>query len=85
MKTETVNVAALKQNLSAYLHMVEQGTEVVVTSHRRPIARLVSDNGTGLAIRPPILPVSALAKIRGVSLRKPFSAVQALLEDRQRR
>lgn len=85
MKTETVNVAALKQNLSAYLHKVEQGAEVLVTSHRRTVARLVPDNATDTAIRPPTLPVSALANIRGVKLRKPFSAVQVLLEDRQRR
>ena len=82
---QTVSVATLKQKLSAYLHMVEQGAEVLVTSHRRPVARLVPDNGTGLAVRPPTLPVSALANIRGVKLRKPFSAVQALLEDRRRR
>ena len=81
----TVNVATLKQKLSEYLHLVEQGHEVMVTSHRRPVARLVPENGTGLAIRPPTRPVSALANIRGVKLRKPFSAVQALLDDRVRR
>jgi prevent-host-death family protein len=85
MKTETVSVATLKQNLSAYLRMVERGDEVLVTSHRRPVARLVPDNGADTAIRPPTLPISALANIRGVRLRKPFSAVQVLLEDRRRR
>ena len=82
---KTVSVAVLKQKLSEYLRLVEQGDEVTVTSHRRPIARMVPDNGTGLAIRPPTLPVSALANIRGVRLRKPFSAVQVLIEDRRRR
>ena len=82
---KTVNVATLKQKLSEYLRFVEQGDEVTVTSHRRPIARLVPDNGTDPAIRPPTLPVSALANIRGVKLRNPFSAVHVLLEDRQRR
>ena len=85
MDMQTVNVATLKQKLSEYLHLVEEGEEITVTSHRRRIARLVPDNGTDLAIRPPTRPVSDLARIRGVKLRKPFSAVQSLLEDRQRR
>lgn len=82
---KTVNVATLKQRLSEYLRVVEQGDEVLVTSHRRHIARLVPENGTGLAIRPPSLPLSALGAVRGVKLSKPFSAGQLLLEDRGRR
>ena len=79
---KTVNVATLKQKLSEYLHFVEQGDEVTVTSHRRPIARLISENGGDRAIRPPTQPMSALRKIRGVTVSKPFSAVQTLLSDR---
>jgi len=82
---KTVNVATLKQKLSEYLHFVEQGDEVTVTSHRRPIARLISENGGDRAIRPPTQPMSALRKIRGVTVSKPLSAVQTLLSDRGRR
>ncbi len=82
---KTVNVATLKQKLSEYLRLVEQGDEVVVTSHRRPIARLVPENGTGLVVHPPTQPLSALHRIRGAKLRKPFNAVQSLLDDRARR
>jgi prevent-host-death family protein len=85
MKTETVNVAALKQNLSAYLRLVERGDEVLVTSHRRAVARLVSENDTCTVVRAPTLPLRALRKIRGVKLPKSFSAVQTLLNDRSRR
>ena len=82
---KTVSVATLKQKLSEYLRFVEQGDEVMVTSHRRPVARMVPDNGTGLVIRPPTQPLSALRRVRGVTLPKPFSAVQSLLDDRNRR
>lgn len=85
MKTETVNVATLKQNLSAYLRLVEKGDEVLVTSHRRAVARLVSENDTCTVVRAPTLPLSALGKIRGIKPSKSFSAVQMLLNDRSLR
>jgi prevent-host-death family protein len=82
---KTANVAALKQNLSAYLHLVEQGDEIVVTSHRRQIARVIPENAAHLAIRQPSLPIRALASVRGVKLRRSVSAVSLLLADRERR
>jgi prevent-host-death family protein len=82
---KTVNVATLKQKLSEYLHFVEQGDEVVVTSHRRPVARMVPDNGTGVVIRPPTLPVTALERVKGVTPLKRFSVDADLAWDRARR
>jgi len=38
---ERVSVATLKNNLSGYLAAVKEGREIVVTSHRHPIARIV--------------------------------------------
>jgi prevent-host-death family protein len=38
---ESVSVAKLKSNLSRYLAAIRKGTEIVVTSHRHPIARIV--------------------------------------------
>ena len=37
----TVNIAELKNNLSAYLEQVKNGTELIVKDRNRPIARLV--------------------------------------------
>ena len=82
---KTVNVATLKQKLSEYLRVVEQGDEVMVTSHRRQIARLVPEHGMELAVRRPTQPMSALLKIRGVKPSRGFSAVRTLLCDRRRR
>ena len=81
----TVNVATLKQKLSEYLRLVEQGDEVVVTSHRRPVARLVPDNGAGLVIRPPTLPITALKRVKGVTPLKGFSVDADLAWDRGQR
>lgn len=85
MDMKTANVAALKQHLSAYLHLVEQGDEVVVTSHRRQIARLIPESATHAAIRPPSLPLSALASVTGVKPARSVSATNLLLADRERR
>lgn len=37
----SVNIAELKNRLSAYLDQVRQGEEIVVRDRRRPIARIV--------------------------------------------
>ena len=38
---QTVNIADLKNNLSAYLEQVKNGEELIVKDRNRPIARLV--------------------------------------------
>jgi prevent-host-death family protein len=38
---QTVNIAELKNNLSAYLKQVKNGAELIVKDRNRPIARLV--------------------------------------------
>ena len=81
----TVNVATLKQKLSEYLHLVEQGEEVMVTSHRRSIARMVPDNGSGVGVRPPTLPITALKRVKGVTPLKGFSVDADLAWDRGQR
>ena len=85
MKTETVNVATLKQKLSEYLHLVEQGDEVLVTSHRRRVARLVPERDANLVIRAPTRSVDVLKKVRGVTPLKPFAVDTDLARDRARR
>jgi prevent-host-death family protein len=41
MKMQTVNIAELKNNLSAYLEQVRNGEELIVKDRNRPVARLV--------------------------------------------
>jgi prevent-host-death family protein len=43
----TVGVAELRQNLSRYLRMVEQGERLVVTDRNRPVAELGPPPATG--------------------------------------
>lgn len=38
---QTVNIADLKNNLSAYLKKVKNGAELIVKDRNRPVARLV--------------------------------------------
>jgi len=40
--TQTVSVRELRDHLSEYLRAVETGATLVVTSHNRPVARLVA-------------------------------------------
>ena len=85
MAIESVSVATLKSNLSGYLAAVKKGKEIVVTSHRHPIARIVTAEKAedDLKIIPAKKPVSSLKKIKGIKLS--FDPVQVLLEDRRRR
>ena len=41
-----VSVRELKGRLSAYLHKASAGSEVVMTSHGKPMARLVAPRGS---------------------------------------
>lgn len=40
--SQTVSVRELRDHLSEYLRSVEAGATVIVTSHNRPVARLVA-------------------------------------------
>ena len=82
---KTVNVATLKQRLSEYLHLVENGEDIVVTSHRRPVARLVPESASGLRLRLATRPIGDLKKIKGIRLSSSLSAERLLLDDRRRR
>jgi prevent-host-death family protein len=82
---KTVTVATLKQRLSEYLHMVEAGDEITVTSHQRAVARLVPDSASGLRMRPSTRPASDLKRIVGITPAKTFSADEDLAWDRARR
>ncbi len=46
----TVGVAELRQNLSKYLRLVEQGERLVLTESNRPVAELGPPSSTGEAL-----------------------------------
>jgi prevent-host-death family protein len=50
MYMTTVGVAELRQNLSRYLRLVEQGERLVVTDRNRPVAELGPPPSTGAAL-----------------------------------
>jgi prevent-host-death family protein len=82
----SVSVATLKSNLSRYLAAVRKGKEIVVTSHRHPIARIVPAEKSitdDLKIIPAKRPVSSLKGIKGMDLQVDLLA--DLLADRRRR
>jgi antitoxin (DNA-binding transcriptional repressor) of toxin-antitoxin stability system len=80
-----VNVAILKERLSYYLNLVKSGEEVVVTSHRHQVARILPVTAPSAEIVGPTRPVKDLRKIKGVKLRRPASGVKSLVDDRRRR
>ena len=81
----TVNVATLKEKLSHYLNLVKGGQEVVVTSHRHRVARILPVPAPNAQPREPSRSVKDLRKLKGIKPRRSISAVKTLLEDRQRR
>ena len=85
MAMKSVSVAALKNNLSHYLAAAKNGREIIVTSHRHPIARIVPAQTAApekLRIIPAKKPVSSLRKIKGFKLN--VDLVADLLADRRR-
>lgn len=82
---QTISVSTLKSNLSGYLAAVKNGKEIVVTSHRHSIARILpmEENAEDLQIIPARKPISSLKKIKGLKL--DVDLVADLLADRRRR
>jgi prevent-host-death family protein len=81
-----VSVAELKSRLSHYLAAVKNGREIVVTSHRHSIARIVpieKHSADDLKITPAKKPGSTLKKIKGLNL--DVDLLADLLADRRRR
>ena len=86
----SVNVATLKAKLSEYLGLAKVGTEVIVTEHKLPVARLVpflTASGDGLIAQEATLPISLLIKMSEVAGRKinGFDSLESLIEDRNKR
>jgi prevent-host-death family protein len=81
-----VNVTALKEKISYYLGLVKQGHEIVVTSHRHRVARILPASALDAQlIKEPTRPLKDLKKVKGVKPRRSVSTMRTLLEDRARR
>ncbi|MDD4016445.1 MAG: hypothetical protein PHV28_00745 [Kiritimatiellae bacterium] len=81
----TVNTATLKQKLSHYLGLARQGRDVLITSHKRVIARLLAEDGVSgrLPLIPPTRPVSELKEIGGFGL--DADPIKQLMQERRKR
>ena len=67
----TDNTATLKQQISHYLGLARQGRDVLITSHKRIVARLLGEDGDSrLPLREPTMPASAVAEIGGFGFRE---------------
>ncbi len=80
-----VSVAILKEKLSYYLKLVQEGQEITVTSYRSPVARILPASQKNGIVRLPTRPVSDLRKVKGLSRKRILSAVEELLQDRKAR
>lgn len=65
MAMTIVNTATLKQQLSHYLGLARQGKDVLITSHKRIIARLLAEETGRLPVREPTKDAAVLADIGG--------------------
>ena len=85
MSMTTVNTATLKQKLSHYLGLARQGKEVLITSHKRVIARILAEDGSAgrLPLITPIRPATELKDIGGFSL--DVDPVKQLMQERRKR
>ena len=81
----TVSVAVLKQKLSSYLHLVEEGQELVVTAHRRPVAHVLPAAGSGSRFSQPTRQPAVLSRLKGARLSAGHTAGSILLDERARR
>lgn len=70
MDMTIVNTATLKQQLSHYLGLARQGKDVLITSHKRIIARLLAETGDEgrLPVQEPTKNASVLDGIGGFGL-----------------
>jgi prevent-host-death family protein len=80
-----VSVAILKENLSKYLHDVEAGEELVVTSHHRPVAKMIAYDHKDILLVHPTRPIRDLKRIKRIQPIPGLSADKLLEEDRQKR
>ena len=82
---EQVNTATLKQRLCHYLGLARQGKEVLITSHKRIVARLLGrdEDESRLPLREPKESPASLKDIGGFGF--PNDPLDELLKERNAR
>ena len=82
---EQVNTATLKQQLCHYLGLARQGKEVLITNHKRIIARLLGreDDESRLPLREPTESPETLKDIGGFGFAD--DPLAAILKERKAR
>jgi prevent-host-death family protein len=85
MVMNTVNIATLKGKLSHYLKLVQKGQEVVVTSHRHRVARILPISAPSPDLKRPSRPVEDLPGLQKIKRRPDASSLDSLIQDRRRR
>lgn len=86
MAMKRVGVADLKNNLSRHLRAVQDGEEIEITDHERPVARLIPvRTKSRLEIRPPERSFSEIRDRVYEPANWPVSSLDLLLEDRAKR
>lgn len=86
LKSATVNVAKLKNQLSRYLGLTKKGHEVIVVEHNRPIAKVIPFSEVGVwSVRAPLKTLNVTKWLSLPLVKRDWDVVDILLEDRRKR
>ncbi len=87
----TVKVAEFRSHLSKYLHKVRQGSEIIISDRKHPIARITPySESTSEALKEwkmiePAKGYAGFAKLKFKPLSSKVDALEELLSDRRKR
>lgn len=87
MATSTAAVSEFKAHLSEYLRHVQNGDEITILDHKRPIAKVVPIETESLKDRLGIIPAKkkTFRDIRPKGLKLDIDPAQYVIEDREDR
>ena len=83
-KEMIVNVATLRSHLSNFIKQVKAGTSIIVTSHDRRVAKIISEDTKELIIIPSKKSPKTLKRLKSINIRNKTNSLKALLNDRNR-
>ena len=90
-KIINLSVSRLKVHIAKYLRLVRAGSEIIVTDHKLPIARVIplreepDLNPTGWSVTPPSAPFRTLLERSPLPPQSKANSLKYLLEDRAKR
>jgi len=88
MRTLHVSVSSLKAKLAEYLRLVKKGACLVVLDHKHPVAKvapITQGEESGFASIKPIENPSLRGFFPSRKIKRSFSSLDLLLEDRKKR